>query len=238
MNSFRLIAPLLLAAPALAQAAPHLLIVRVTDGQTVYERTLNAETGAQTSGPVNGLKMVVNATFKADGHIQYQLDLSGPASSFQVQSSVTVLPGRSLRAIDCGNWKVDLAFDAAKDAVPAATAMGDNVSLKAFANRKTCKVIKTDSSQSNIGDSAKTGARKSGFFLNVVVTKIPRGRAKVEYELESGNVKGQGEQLLTIGKKTRAKTGKIDLLVEQGGTASAARAPAKRDEGGPIPLLR
>jgi hypothetical protein len=250
MNIPRLLA-LLLLAPASAAAAQHSLVVRVSQGLKSYSHTVKSAAGAQTNfvGKVNGQDMIVNVIFgetKGSYLAQYQLEVSRPDRShtFQAQSAVRLASGDRLTAVECGEWKVDLALDTAIGGpMPAWNPAGGNHRLTAFAGKTRCRVLQEAGSQSNIIEGSTSGGRRSDFRLNGVVSQPEGNACKVQYQIESSALKLQGEETLVLGKKTAARGGKASLLVE--GPAEAPRAPAPAAAPGVftappggVPLLR
>ncbi|MDD5302248.1 MAG: hypothetical protein PHS14_03990 [Elusimicrobia bacterium] len=244
MNIPRILAVLLLAAPASASAAPHSLAVRVSQGTKSYAHTVKAEAGAQTSfvGPVGGRNMIVNAVLiQARGTLtlQYQIEVSRPdgSSSFQVQSSVALRPGDRLRAVECGNWKLDVALDAPIGAAAprAWSPAGPNHRLTAVVGKRRCRIVQEAGTQGNIVDSSKINGRKTGFILNANLSALAGDTCKLQYQLEDSPRQAQGEETLVLSKKASAHGGMIEFLLE--GPASAPSPPAPA-EGGGVPLLR
>ena len=242
---------MLAAAPGIAAAAQHSLAVRVSQGLKSYSHTVKAATGSQTNfvDRVNGQDMIVNVIFgEASGSFlaQYQLEVSRPDRShtFQAQSAVRLRPGDRLTAVECGDWKVDLALDVAMGgATPPWKPAGANHRLTAFAGNKRCRVLQEAGSQSNIVEGSTSNGRRTGFILNGVISQPEGNSCKVQYQIENSPLQVQGEDILVLGKKTPAGGGKAALLVE--GPAEAKRVPAATAApagftapSGGVPLLR
>jgi hypothetical protein len=250
MNIPRL-AALLLLVPGCAAAAQHTLVVRVSEGKKTYSHTVRSAAGGQTNfvGKVNGKDMIVNVILAQTGSsflAQYQLEVSQNGHTFQAQSSPRLSPGDRLTAIDCGDWKVDLALDAdlGSGAMPAWKPAGANHRLTAFVGKRICRVVQDVESQSNIVEGSITGGRRSSFILNGVVSAPEGAVCKVQYQIEnSPQTPAQGEAALVLGQKTAARGG-VSLLVE--GPSEAKRAPAAAaaapagftQPSGGVPLLR
>ncbi len=251
MNTPRLIASFLLAVPVFAQAAPHTIVVSISNGQATYAHTTKAGAGEQANfvGKVGGKNVINNLFLSENGGVtalQYQTEVGGGGQTFEVQSSLRIRPGERVRAVECGGWKLDISLDAAgTKGAPLSAPGASNLSLTTFVGKRTCKVISQGDVQSNIVDAKTVGGRKSGFILNAVVGAIAGGASKVEFQLENTPVVATGETSVPVGKKTAASGGKVSFLLEGSAPAASApapqaapAAPANRDEGGPIPLLR
>lgn len=250
MNTTQLLASLLLAAPAAAYAAPHTIVIRVSQGSEAYLKTVRVESGSQVNfvGPVGGQNMILNAVLIPRGgtfSVQYQIEVSHPGGdrTFQVQSAAVMRAGERLRAVECENQRLDLSLDAAGGSPPAWNPAGPNYRLAALVGSRRCRLTQEPGTQSNVIDAGMTNGRKSGFIFNAVLTPTAGNACKLEYQIEDSPRKMYGEEILVLGKKASAHGGKIELLLEGPASAPAATAdsPSQSEEPaqqGAVRLLR
>jgi hypothetical protein len=262
-----LLAALLLACAASAEAAPHTLIVRMTQGMRTYSHTMKLEDGAQANfvgkpdGGGGDRNMIVNTVLSPAGaaysmELQLELAHADKTQTFQVQTSVQMRSGDHLTQTECGDWKVELILDGkpgrAAPAKGAWTSGGlDNYRLTtdvaSSGKRRRCRQVVKLGTQSNIVDSATTDGRKRGFILNTVLAEPSAAGFGIQYQLEQSPLELQGQDTLTLGSKRAASAsgGKVSFLLEGASPAAkaapaaapSAAAPSGNNEGA-VPLLR
>ena len=263
-----LLAALLLACAAQAEAAPHTLVVRMTHGTKIYSHAMNLEEGAQAnfSGKPDGggadRNMIVNITLTRAGAafslaLQLELGRVDKSRTFQAQTSVEMRSGDHLTQSECGDWKVEIILDGKPgQAAPARGAWTSGglenyrltTDLTAAGKSRRCRQIVKSGAQSNIVDSVMTNEGNRGFILNALVAPGAGGFA-LQYQLEQSPFETQGLETLSLGSKhpVAANGGKISFLLEGAPPAAAAKAapasvpsaaPPSGTNEGPVPLLR
>jgi hypothetical protein len=247
---------LLLACAARAQAAPHTLVVRMTQGTRTYSHTMNLEEGARARfiGKPDGAedrKMVVNTALERAGaafslDIQLELARADESQSFQVQTSVLMRPGQSLSQAECGDWKVELILDGKPgSSAPAKAAWTSGglenyrltTALAAPAANLHCRQVMKPGMQAGVAESKKTDGHVRGYVLHAVLARARDGSFSLQYRLEQAPLEVESQEMLSLGIKRSvpAGGGKLAFLVEG---ARRAAAPTEKNESPGIPLLR
>jgi hypothetical protein len=249
-----LLACLLLAAPASA-AGTHTLIARFVRGGNVYSHSMKVAEGSQEvfKGQSFGQNILMNAVLAPkDGSLllQLQLEVSRPdgSRSVQVQTGVTMNSGDRVTAVECGDWRLDLALDAAlpNAAPPAWKPGGPNYRLATTVGKRRCRQVRDLESQTNIVDSVNVGGRRGGFILNTILLKPAKNASSLQYQIEDTPNQLMGSVDLALGRKASDHGGAVEFLLEgppfapvpSAVPAPAAPATAPPDGGGAVPLLR
>lgn len=224
MNFAHLLAVLLIATPALAQAAPHSVIVRVVNGKKSYAQTHTVEVGGQINfaGKIDGHNMVNNFNLAQNGdtfYIQYQVDYSSPdkLQTFIVQSSMLIKSGYGVRAVELGDWKLDIAFDTpmGDNEIPSSAPSGDNLRLKTVAGKTSCTVVSPPGTQSSVNEARLVDSRQLRLNLTTVVAVLEKGASNIQYQISgTGITTAQGEKSVRPGKKASAEGGKVTFLLD------------------------
>ena len=248
-----IIAVALLGMAGSASAASHTVDVRVSNGISVFFQTvkLSVDQPASFVGPVSGGKsMIFNATLapaqagRVD--LMYQLELSGgrgsQAPSIQSQSSLSLRPGVSIVAAQCGSWTVELSLDkpGTLGKKKAASAVWDDSGLGNYritadisrvSAHQRCWIVVSPDSDANVADRFTHGGRNYGFIFNVIPASAQAGGVNLQYQLEytpvgMPSLQLQNQEALALGRasKSQGQGYKLSLLVEGG---AAARAPAE-----------
>ena len=263
-----LLAALLLACAASAEAATHTLVVRMSQGMRTYSHTMKLEDGAQANfvgkpdGNGGDRNMIVNTMLSPAGaafsmEIQLELAHADKTQTFQVQTSVQMRPGEHLTQTECGDWKVELILDGKPGRAAAAkgawTSGGlDNYRLTtdvaSSGKQRRCRQVVKLGTQSNIVDSVTTGGRKRGCILNTVLAEPSAAGFGLQYQLEQSPLELQGQDTLPLGIKHTASAsgGKVSFLLEGAQPAAAKASPASAPSAGApsgtsegaVPLLR
>lgn len=203
------------AARAASAAGRHSVVVRVSNGRTLYTQTLPITENSQSShvGPVNAsnggprMEMIFNGLLTrardaaAPLILQYQVELTGGAGSqgrsIQGQGEAAMRPEKDITVIECGPWTVELVLDAKKGAKKKAgnTAWDPaglpnyrlTADVTAGGSKQRCALVSRAGSQSNVADSISQGGRKYGFILNGLFTPAEGGRSfTLQYQIEHG----------------------------------------------------
>jgi hypothetical protein len=249
MNSPLLLAVILMAAPVAASAESHTVVIRVSKGKKVYTHTANLFVQTHENykggeehfrGKSDGQDTIFGTVLiekKKLLELSLALEVSpfDRSSSYQAQVSLQVEPGYRARAIQCGDWTVDVSFDAdaPNGAAPLWKADGPNYRVTAVSGKRRCQVIQ-NAETSNLVEHPR-GAR-SYLQFHAHMTPTATG-ARVEYDIEDTALKAKGTEALVFGRKASARGGKLELLLEGSAPAPVAAAPAAAPSGG-VPLLR
>jgi hypothetical protein len=253
-----LLAALPLALAAGAEAAPHTLVVRITDQGRVYSHAMEVEDqrhASFTGKPDEGgdRDMTVNAVVaragaKAGVELQVELAHADRSRSIQLRTSLEMREGQRLTAAECGVWKVEVVLDGKPGrAAPARAAWSSEglddyrltLELAAAAARLRCRQVLREGAQSSIVEATSKNGRREGFFLNAILTKSRSGGFDLQYQLQKSALEVQSRTALALGIRSTAPAGdgKIDFLLE-GAPPAAAPASQSPAESGAVPLLR
>ena len=231
-----LLPTLLLACASGAQAAPHSLVVRISEGKHVYSHAMKIEEGGQVNyvgkpDGGEGRNMIVNMVLARAGarfRLEFQVELAraDKSRSFQQQTAVEMRAGQSLTALECGDWKVEVVLDGKPGGAAPAGAEWSPAGLANYrlttdlavpAARRRCRqVMMGAGTQSNIVDSMTKDGRREDFILNSVLADPRGGAFDLQYRLKQTPLQAQSLAVLKLNRKSTvpADGGKINFLLE------------------------
>jgi len=230
-------------------AGTHTVVVVVSKGGESYSRTVRVEEGsnAESAGKVNGMDMTVKAslsTQKKRQLIEFLIEVSQPDRNrwIQLMTGAKVRRGDRVRLLECGEWTVDMTYDASPG-VPAWRPQDGNHRFTAVLGDRTCRLVQDAGSQASILDTTRRdGEPPKGFHLNASLSIGENGAPgsfELQYHIEDLPFQDKGTTTLPIGKRISVAGGKVEFLVEgaPAGAAPPSEPAAEAPEEAPAPRV-